>query len=84
MRVAIRAWATDPAETVVAMKKVKVPVLVTQGRKDGVVLPQAAEATAAAIPHARISWYDDCGHSPYCEDAPRFNAELAAFVKAAQ
>jgi non-heme chloroperoxidase len=84
VRVAIRAWATDPAETVAAMKKVKVPVLITQGRKDGVVLPAAAEATAAAIPQARISWYDDCGHSPFAEDAPRFNAELGAFVKAAQ
>jgi non-heme chloroperoxidase len=36
------------------------------------------------VPHARISWYDDCGHSPFCEDAPRFNAELGAFVKAVQ
>ena len=40
--------------------------------------------TAAAIPHARISWFDECGHSPFCEDAPRFNAELSAFVMAAQ
>jgi pimeloyl-ACP methyl ester carboxylesterase len=82
-RQAVRGWATDPAETVAALTRVKVPVLVTQGRKDVVVLPAAAEATAAAIPHARLSWYDDCGHSPFCEDAPRFNAELAAFVKAA-
>jgi non-heme chloroperoxidase len=84
VRLAIGGWATDPAETVAAMKKVKVPVLITQGRKDSVVLPPAAEATAAAIPHARISWYDNCGHSPFCEDAPRFNAELTAFVRAAQ
>ncbi|MBS0549015.1 MAG: alpha/beta hydrolase [Proteobacteria bacterium] len=83
VRLAIGGWATDPAETVAAMNKVKVPVLITQGRKDGVVLPGAAEATAAAIPHAKISWYDNCGHSPFCEDAPRFNAELAAFAKAA-
>ena len=84
VRLAIRAWATDPAETVAALKKVKVPVLITQGRKDVVVLPAAAEATAAAIPQARISWYDACGHSPFAEDAPRFNAELGAFVKAVQ
>lgn len=84
VRLAIGGWATDPAETVAAMKKVKVSVLVTQGRKDVVVLPAAAEATAAAIPQARISWYDECGHSPFCENAPRFNAELAAFVKDVQ
>ncbi len=44
------------------------------------MLPAAAEMTAAAIPGARISWYEDCGHSPFYEDAPRFNRELAAFV----
>jgi non-heme chloroperoxidase len=81
VRLAIRGWATDPAETLAALKKVKVPVLVTQGRKDVVVRPAAAEATAAAIPGARISWYDECGHSPFSEAAPRFNAELEAFVK---
>jgi pimeloyl-ACP methyl ester carboxylesterase len=81
VREAIRGWSTDPAETLAAMKKVKVPVLITQGRKDVVVLPGAAEAAAAVIPQARISWYDDCGHSPFCEDAPRFNAELEAFVR---
>ena len=84
VRQAISGWSTDPAETVAALKRVRVPVLVTQGRKDAIVLPQAAEATAAAIPHARISWFDECGHSPFCEDAPRFNAELSAFVMAAQ
>jgi pimeloyl-ACP methyl ester carboxylesterase len=84
VRHAVRGWATDPDATLPAMQKVKVPVLITQGRKDVVVLPGAAEATAAAIRHARISWYDDCGHSPFAEDAPRFNAELAAFVAAAQ
>lgn len=83
-RLAIGGWATDPAETLAEMKKVKVPVLITQGRQDIVVLPTAAEATKAAIPHAKISWYDDCGHSPFCEDAPRFNAELAAFVRSVQ
>ena len=29
---------------------------------------------------APSSWFDACGHSPFCEDAPRFNAELAAFM----
>jgi pimeloyl-ACP methyl ester carboxylesterase len=84
VRQAIGGWSTDPAETAAALKKVKVPVLITQGRKDVIVLPPAAEAAAAAIPHARISWYDNCGHSPFCEDAPRFNAELGAFVKSVQ
>lgn len=80
VRRAIMGWSTDRAETVAALGKVRVPVLVTHGGKDTVVLPAAAKATLAAIPHAKASWFEDCGHSPFCEDAPRFNSELAAFV----
>ena len=65
------------------MSKLKIPVLVTHGRKDIVVLPSAAEKTAAAISGATLSWFNDCGHSPFQEDAPRFNRELAAFAKGA-
>jgi pimeloyl-ACP methyl ester carboxylesterase len=83
VRQAIAGWTTDPAETVAKLKNVAVPALISQGRRDAVVLPKAAEMAAATIPGARISWYDDCGHSPFCEDAPRFNRELAAFVREA-
>jgi pimeloyl-ACP methyl ester carboxylesterase len=36
------------------------------------------------IPGARLSVYQGIGHSPFFEDAVRFNAELAAFVRSAQ
>jgi pimeloyl-ACP methyl ester carboxylesterase len=83
VRQAIGGWSTDPEETFAALKRVRVPVLVTHGRKDIVVLPSAAVKTAAAISNARLSWYGNCGHSPFQEDAPRFNRELAAFVREA-
>jgi non-heme chloroperoxidase len=35
------------------------------------------------IPGAKLSVYDGIGHSPFYEDAPRFNSELAAFVRTA-
>jgi non-heme chloroperoxidase len=44
----------------------------------------AAEMTAAAIKGARISWYDDCGHSPFFEYPERFNRELDEFAMAIQ
>jgi non-heme chloroperoxidase len=84
IRRAIAGWSTPAEPTVEALRKVKVPVLITQGRADTVVLPDAAEATAAIVRQAKISWYDDCGHSPFCEDAPRFNDELLAFVRSCQ
>jgi non-heme chloroperoxidase len=84
IRRAIAGWSTPPEPTIEALRKVKVPVLITQGRADTVVLPTAAEATAAIVKQAKISWYDDCGHSPFCEDAPKFNDELLAFVRSCQ
>lgn len=81
VRRAIAGWSTQAAPTVDALRKVRVPVLITHGRQDAVVLPAAAEISLAAMPHARLSWFDDCGHSPFSEHASRFNDELMAFVQ---
>jgi pimeloyl-ACP methyl ester carboxylesterase len=75
-------WHTDPDETIAALRKVRVPTLITQGMNDAIVLPVGARMIAEAVPHARISWYEDCGHSPFQEYPTRFNQELAAFVRA--
>ena len=84
VRRAIAGWSTEAAPTVEALRKVRVPTLVTHGRKDIVVLPAAVALTVGAIAHASVSWFDDCGHSPFHENAPRFNDELAAFVRSCQ
>ncbi|HZP99491.1 MAG TPA: alpha/beta hydrolase [Reyranella sp.] len=81
VRRTILGWPSNPEATIAGLKKVRVPTLISHGRKDSVVLPKAAERTAAAIAGSRVSWYDQCGHSPFCEDGPRFNRELAAFVR---
>ena len=80
VRNAIRAWPADLPATMAALRAVRVPTLVTHGRRDQVVLPAVAELAVATIPGATLSWYDACGHSPFWEDTPRFNRELAAFV----
>jgi pimeloyl-ACP methyl ester carboxylesterase len=59
---------------------VTVPTLITHGRRDRLILPAAAEMTAAAVRHAQLSWYDACGHSPFYEDPARYNRELESFV----
>jgi non-heme chloroperoxidase len=84
VRRAILGWPSNPDATIAGLKKVRVPTLISHGRKDTVVLPRAAERTAEAIKGARISWFDHSGHSPFAEEAQRFNRELAAFVKACQ
>jgi non-heme chloroperoxidase len=77
---AIRSWPANIPATTAALQAVTVPTLVTHGRADVVVLRIAAEHTAGLIPGATLSWYDDCGHSPFFEDAPRYNRELAQLV----
>ena len=59
------------------------PVLVTQGSEDLLVSRGLGELTAELVPGASLSIYEGIGHSPFTEDAPRFNRELAAFVRAA-
>jgi hypothetical protein len=56
----------------------RVPVLVTHGTMDRIVLPAAGSYTAAQVQGARLSLYDGVGHSPFFEDPTRFNRELAA------
>ena len=65
------------------LSRLTVPVLVTHGAGDRMILPAMAEYTASAAPNAKLSLYGGVGHSPFFEDAPRFNRELAAFVRAA-
>jgi non-heme chloroperoxidase len=61
----------------------KLPVLVTHGAKDKLILLAGAKHTQSVIAGAKLSVYDEAGHSPFFEDAPRFNAELASFVREA-
>ena len=58
------------------------PVAVSHGRHDSIVLPAMADYTLAYCPQATASWYDDAAHAPFIEDSERFNRELAAFAAA--
>ena len=59
----------------------QVPLLVTQGRADSVVLPAMAEHVLATCPTAQASWYEGTGHVPHLEDPGRFNRELAELTR---
>ena len=63
-----------------ALASLSMPVLVSHGRADTIVLPSMAEHVLAHCDSAVASWYDGVGHMPFVEDAERFNLELAAFV----
>ena len=58
-----------------------VPLLVTHGREDTVVLPAMAQHVLGACPVAEASWYDGVGHVPHLEAPERFNRELAELAR---
>jgi non-heme chloroperoxidase len=72
-----------PLDATEIMSKLAIPVLVSHGAEDKNAKVETAKYTASVIPGAKLSIYDGTGHSPFYEDAPRFNSELAALVRAA-
>jgi pimeloyl-ACP methyl ester carboxylesterase len=63
------------------LRTLTVPLLVTQGRSDTVVLPAMAEHILAICPAAEASWYEGVGHLPHLQEPGRFNRELAALTR---
>jgi non-heme chloroperoxidase len=66
------------------LEAIRVPVLVTHGRSDIVVLPAMAEYILEHCKNAKVSWFDSVGHAPFLEDPMRFNTELKRFAKNAR
>jgi non-heme chloroperoxidase len=66
------------------LRSLEVPLLVTQGRADTVVLPAMADHILATCPTAEASWYDGVGHVPHLEEPERFNRELAELTRRVQ
>ena len=78
IRAALAARAIDDDDV---LRALEVPVLVTHGRMDSVVLPAMAEHVLATCPTAEASWYEGVGHAPHLEEPERFNRELAELTR---
>jgi non-heme chloroperoxidase len=63
------------------LRTLHVPLLVTQGRADSVVLSAMAEHILATCPDAEASWYEGVGHLPHLQEPERFNRELAELTR---
>jgi non-heme chloroperoxidase len=63
------------------LEGITVPVLVTHGRSDTVVLPAMADFILKHCKTAEASWFDGVGHAPFLEDPLRFNTELKHFAR---
>jgi non-heme chloroperoxidase len=78
VRAALGARTIDDDDV---LRALDVPMLVTHGRMDSVVLPAMADHVLATCRTAEASWYDGVGHAPHLEEPERFNRELAALTR---
>ncbi|MBB4568407.1 alpha/beta fold hydrolase [Rhizobium leucaenae] len=77
IRAALLAREIDSDDVLSALA---VPVLVSHGQKDTVVLPAMAQHLMALCPEATASWYVETAHAPFLENPTRFNGELSHFA----
>jgi pimeloyl-ACP methyl ester carboxylesterase len=63
------------------LRALELPLLVTHGCSDTVVLPAMADHVLATCPTSEASWYDGVGHVPHLEAPDRFNAELGQLAQ---
>lgn len=77
LRAGLRRTAT---RTLAEFKTFRVPTLLIAGGEDVVFPPFLASAIATGLPCGEAEIIDDAGHSPYFEQAAKFNALVDAFL----
>jgi len=77
LRAGLRRTAT---RTLAGLKALRVPTLLIAGGEDVVFPPFLASAIATSLPCGESQTIADAGHSPYFEQAARFNALVGAFL----
>lgn len=63
-----------------ALAHIAQPVLIVHGTRDTLARPQAAEALAAALPHAELRLIDGAGHAPFLSHPSAFADAVNAFL----
>ena len=62
------------------LAELDVPVLVTHGEEDAVMVPECAHEYVELIDSVALSMYPETGHTPFWERPERFNRELREFA----
>jgi len=61
------------------LRKLRKPLLITQGSADAIVKAAAVDQHKASVAHARVEMMPKAGHAAFWDDAPAFNRQLRAF-----
>ena len=62
------------------LAKISVPMLIINGKEDGVIPPQSAEAVHAAVKNSQLVELEHCGHFPFFEQPEQTTAAILGFV----
>jgi non-heme chloroperoxidase len=63
------------------LRRLRKPVLITQGVADAVVKSAAVDQHKASIPHAQVQMIANAGHAAFWDDPPAFNRMLRMFAE---
>jgi len=63
------------------LRRMRKPLLITQGLADEVVKPAAADRHKASAAHAQVEKMAGAGHAPFWDDAAAYNRQLRAFAE---
>ncbi|QIS13990.1 alpha/beta fold hydrolase [Nocardia arthritidis] len=70
-----------PRDNETTLRALTVPTLIIHGLDDTIVLPDTARHLGEAIPHARVSLWENTAHAPFLEDPGRFTTEITEFIE---
>jgi proline iminopeptidase len=62
------------------LRSLPFPILILGGRADGVVLPALLSHLAAAVPQAKLIFFEKSGHFPFIEENSEFIAVVQTFL----
>jgi pimeloyl-ACP methyl ester carboxylesterase len=71
---------TPASDDTARLRALNVPTLVMWGRRDQIYAAETAKLFERDIKGSRVIIYDDLGHLPMEEDAPRTAADAAKFL----
>ena len=77
---AVCAWGIPDHALLQRMGAIGMPVLVTQGDSDPMILPHYSYLLAGLIPHARVKIYPDSAHGFLFQHHAEFAADVEAFL----
>jgi len=80
-RAVARSLAGSLAAARQPLHRLRQPTLLVWGRDDRLVAASGSRRVIRAVPHARLAVLERCGHLPMLEQAERFNALLADFLR---